>query len=103
MCAKLKKAAHWLLRIMGNLLEQDSGLYISNVSWVEFHSVLHILVARKGLTVQERDLTLKRFNHAIQLASALEAAEKIEEPVMFLTADHQLEAAARREKLPTRI
>jgi predicted nucleic acid-binding protein len=40
---------------------------------------------------------------AIHLASALFFQEQIDEPIVLLTADRQLETAARREKLITRI
>ena len=40
---------------------------------------------------------------SIQLASALELSAQLEEPLMFLTADLTLQAAARREKLRTQI
>jgi len=40
---------------------------------------------------------------AIHLASALSMARCVDEPVLFLTADNQLEAAARQEKLQTQM
>jgi len=40
---------------------------------------------------------------SIQLASALDISTLLEEPLAFLTADHRLEAAARRENLTTKI
>jgi predicted nucleic acid-binding protein len=40
---------------------------------------------------------------AVQLATALTASENQEEPLLFLTADKRLEAAAEKEKLVTHV
>ena len=114
------------------LLQESPLIYVSSLSWVEFHSALRLRVAQKHLTLRDREEVLHRFTQdwktflqvelkesvvhqaaqfvtkhslkaldAIQLASAVEVSEVLGDPVAFLTADRQLDSAARREKLST--